>query len=64
MWLRGERGDAQRESRLGIRSRPINDILVKQEGHGEADWQAGWLKEVSDAVMKRYLEAKAGGQGF
>jgi hypothetical protein len=43
---------------FGYGFEPINDILNKQEGHGEADWEAGWLKDVSEAVMKRYLEAK------
>jgi hypothetical protein len=42
---------------FGYSFEPINDILKKQEGHGEAGWDAGWLKEVSDAVMKRYVEA-------
>ena len=41
---------------------PINDILNEQKGHGEADWKGEWLKEVSNAVMKRYWEAKANTQ--
>jgi hypothetical protein len=44
---------------FGYAFEPINSILNRQEGHGEADWKAGWLKEVSEAVMKRYLKAKA-----
>jgi hypothetical protein len=44
---------------FGYAFEPIRDILNKQEGHGEADWKAEWLKEMSEGVMKRYLEAKA-----
>jgi hypothetical protein len=44
---------------FGYSFEPINGILKRQEGHGEADWKAGWLNKVSGAVMKRYLEARA-----
>ena len=47
---------------FGYSFEPVNDILKRQEGHGEADWKGEWLKQVSDAVMTRYSEAKANRQ--
>lgn len=38
---------------------PIGEILKKENGHGEADLKGHWMKDISEATMAQYLEAKA-----